>query len=280
MLLIRGEGMVKMKKYPVYVVVKTGLHIGGLKDYEIGGIDNMVIKDPEGFPYIPGSSLKGKLRYLLEILGLAGRNISGDDVAKDKDEARSKPIVCDCGECVVCHTFGFSEKGSERVRRSKVLVSDFFIPSELNGDVEGKLGKKLPHHRINLSYIKDGIYPSDFIEVKPENSIVRHPEGRGKALNPRFTERVKPGTVFKGHIVILDKLKVSEAKEKGIKKLDKFKELYKEVMDNEVGEDENLYLAVVKLGLKLLEEYDSLGGSGSRGYGRVGIFLDEKGEKS
>ena len=45
----------------------TGLHIGGSKtDAAIGDIDNCVIKTSEGVPYIPGSSLKGKLRSLLE----------------------------------------------------------------------------------------------------------------------------------------------------------------------------------------------------------------------
>lgn len=46
----------------------TGLHIGGSGGgYEIGGMDNPVIRNPRnGFPYIPGSSLKGKMRSLLE----------------------------------------------------------------------------------------------------------------------------------------------------------------------------------------------------------------------
>src|SRR5260221_8959586 len=48
--------------------VLTGLHIGAGKDtIEIGGIDNPVIKHPHtGEPFVPGSSLKGKMRYLLE----------------------------------------------------------------------------------------------------------------------------------------------------------------------------------------------------------------------
>ncbi|MBI5367633.1 MAG: type III-A CRISPR-associated RAMP protein Csm3 [Planctomycetes bacterium] len=45
----------------------TGLHIGkGKDDIEIGGKDNPVILTPDGVPYIPGSSLKGKIRSLLE----------------------------------------------------------------------------------------------------------------------------------------------------------------------------------------------------------------------
>ena len=48
--------------------LKTGLRIGAQREaVDIGGIDNPVIKDPiTGLPYIPGSSLKGKLRSLLE----------------------------------------------------------------------------------------------------------------------------------------------------------------------------------------------------------------------
>ena len=46
----------------------SGLHIGGGDDtMKIGGIDSQVIKDINtNKPYIPGSSLKGKMRSLLE----------------------------------------------------------------------------------------------------------------------------------------------------------------------------------------------------------------------
>src|SRR6195256_6837316 len=52
----------------------TGLHIGGGKGaLEIGGADNPVVKDAFGLPYVPGSSLRGKLRSLLEnSLGMTG----------------------------------------------------------------------------------------------------------------------------------------------------------------------------------------------------------------
>ena len=51
---------------------ETGLHIGaGKGSLEIGGADNPVVKDAFGLPYIPGSSLRGKVRSLLEnALGL------------------------------------------------------------------------------------------------------------------------------------------------------------------------------------------------------------------
>ena len=48
----------------------TGLHIGGTAEtLKIGGSDNPVIKDKNGMAFIPGSSLKGKIRGLLEICG-------------------------------------------------------------------------------------------------------------------------------------------------------------------------------------------------------------------
>jgi CRISPR-associated protein Csm3 len=44
----------------------TGLHIGGSKSaQEIGGVDLNVVKNANGQPYLPGSSLKGRLRAML-----------------------------------------------------------------------------------------------------------------------------------------------------------------------------------------------------------------------
>ena len=55
----------------IVVEVLTGMHIGSGNDsVQIGGVDSAVIKDPvSGLPYIPGSSLKGKIRCLLETEG-------------------------------------------------------------------------------------------------------------------------------------------------------------------------------------------------------------------
>ncbi|MDQ2694752.1 MAG: type III-A CRISPR-associated RAMP protein Csm3 [Pseudomonadota bacterium] len=48
--------------------LRSGLHIGADRDaVEIGGLDNPVVRHPHTRdPYIPGSSLKGRLRTLLE----------------------------------------------------------------------------------------------------------------------------------------------------------------------------------------------------------------------
>lgn len=55
----------------IEIEILTGLHIGAGNDaVQIGGVDSSVIKDPiTSLPYIPGSSLKGKIRCLLETEG-------------------------------------------------------------------------------------------------------------------------------------------------------------------------------------------------------------------
>lgn len=59
---LKGKLMIKSS-----LQVETGLHIGGSSDFSaIGAVDSIVIKDPiSKLPIIPGSSIKGKLRYLL-----------------------------------------------------------------------------------------------------------------------------------------------------------------------------------------------------------------------
>ena len=81
------------------------------------------------------------------------------------------------------------------------------------------------------------------VEVKSENSINRI---RGTAENPRFTERVPAGAEFNFSI----SLKI-------------------------LGPDEeNELMDCLLTGLKLLE-MDALGGSGSRGYGRIELEIDD-----
>ena len=63
---------IKLSKKIVYsgtITLKTGLHIGGTNAaLNIGGPDKFVVRNPiNNVPYIPGSSLKGKMRALVEI---------------------------------------------------------------------------------------------------------------------------------------------------------------------------------------------------------------------
>jgi CRISPR-associated protein Csm3 len=49
------------------LICETGLHIGaGKGSLDLGGADNPVVKDAFGRPYVPGSSLRGRVRGLLE----------------------------------------------------------------------------------------------------------------------------------------------------------------------------------------------------------------------
>lgn len=76
----------KKINYTGTIVLKTGLHIGGTNSaMSIGGPDNFVVRNPlTNIPYIPGSSLKGKMRALIEIAngdvnekGEASENLNG-----------------------------------------------------------------------------------------------------------------------------------------------------------------------------------------------------------
>lgn len=93
-----------VKKIKVKTTIKclTGLHIGGSKDsVEIGGIDTPVIKvaTKDNQPYIPGSSLKGKMRCLLELVAGAAQVGGNDEINKffgyAKKSMPSKIIVRD-----------------------------------------------------------------------------------------------------------------------------------------------------------------------------------------
>ncbi|MBQ9253964.1 MAG: type III-A CRISPR-associated RAMP protein Csm3 [Bacteroidales bacterium] len=72
------ERLTKKIRINTTLELLTGLHIGGSSDnIEIGGIDSPVIKLKDGVPYIPGSSLKGKIRCLLE--QKAGKGLCKDE---------------------------------------------------------------------------------------------------------------------------------------------------------------------------------------------------------
>ena len=94
------------------IVVETGMHIGGSTAFAaIGTVDSPVIKDSRtNFPFIPGSSLKGKLRTLL---------------AKDLNTEVGKPDD-DCEE--ISRLFGNAKKG--KPVPSRLLFSDMLLANE------------------------------------------------------------------------------------------------------------------------------------------------------
>ncbi|MCA1928262.1 MAG: type III-A CRISPR-associated RAMP protein Csm3 [Calditerrivibrio sp.] len=209
-----------IRKFTGNIELLSGLHIGGGDtEMHIGGVDNSVIKDPiTNEPYIPGSSLKGKIRTLLEYL--AGSHIKTDGKPLSASKAENNL------EQNIVKLFGSS--GSDEKNKdfgiSRLVFSDCYLNEESKNHILKSYGK--------------------YTEIKAENSIDRL---KGTADNPRFTERVIRGAIFDFSISM-------------------------RVLPND---NENELMDTFIKGVKLLT-YDALGGSGSRGYGKVKISFDNK----
>ncbi len=163
----------KVRTIKGQIRVITGLHIGASNEnIEIGGLDNPVIKDPlpgSNAPYIPGSSLKGKLRCLIEIK--EGRFVK---------KGRLKGNPCECGkkECPVCAVFGTSAaKRPDNLGPTRIVVRDAL------------LSKKEENGSSWCDRFKKGELP---MEIKYENAINRI----SGVANPRPLERVPASVEF------------------------------------------------------------------------------------
>jgi CRISPR-associated protein Csm3 len=201
------------------LILETGLHIGGGdSEIHIGGIDNEVIKHPvSGEPYIPGSSLKGKIRSLLE--WKSGAVQEAPLGKKEYDNAQSEQQAAAIKQ--ILQLFGISgDTADESFQKEIGHTRVSFWDCPLNRDYV----KRLDSDNLPLT------------EAKSENRINRI---AGTAQDPRQTERVPAGARFDFKLTI--------------KEFD--------------GDDKALFDTLLQ-GLKLLE-WDSLGGNGSRGYGKV-----------
>ena len=157
--------LIKKIKITSILTLKTGLHIGGTNEnIEIGGIDKSVIKN--GFkknqPYIPGSSLKGKMRALVEI---AKGCVSAKGGASEDPNSISGRL------------FGVAT-GRDNNRPSRLIVRD----AELD------VSNPAMFENTDLPYT----------ESKTEVAIDRI---TAKA-NPRTFERVPAGAQFKLNMVL------------------------------------------------------------------------------
>lgn len=225
-LILKGKAVIS-----AVITTQTGMHIGGSSGgLEIGGVDNSVIKDHEGKPYIPGSSLKGKMRSLLE--KSEGKAVVRELVWQKLPQGSTEGIsihVCNQEDCPICLIFG-RNSGSypsrdpqkdriqiNNVSPTRILVRDAYL-------IEESIPKEIQEN-LELPWT----------EVKYENSIDRITS----AANPRQSERVPRGAQFKAEIVYT---------------------IYTDM-------DKELFYKVLKA-MKLLED-DYLGGSGSRGYGQI-----------
>ena len=210
------------------IKTETGLSIGGATvGLDIGGMDNPVIKTAEGKPYIPGSSLKGKMRSLLE----KANGLATDDKRIYVVPNEISIHMCNEPECVVCTIFGRttrekpysspSGKGikieKNNVTPTRLIVRDAVLS-------EGSI-KKLRGMKTDL----------EFTEVKWENVIDRITS----AANPRQMERVPEGAEFE------------------------FGMIYSVFTESDKSNLKEVFKALE------LVEHDYLGGSGTRGYGKV-----------
>lgn len=220
-----------MKKISGSIELLTGLHIGsGNTEMHIGGTDNPVIKNPvTQQPYIPGSSIKGKMRSLLEWeLGVVGVT----DGTPLKFEHLSKKEYSD-------------KLSNEQIEGAKAILSlfggapDTKTPDALLREI-GPTRLAFWDCNLDQNWVAEMEKRNLLLtEIKMENSIDRI---RGVAENPRNTERVPAGAKFAFNVSM------------------------------RVHDNENLTDTLLR-GLKLLE-LTGLGGSGSRGYGKIKITLE------
>ncbi|MER3480701.1 MAG: type III-A CRISPR-associated RAMP protein Csm3 [Meiothermus sp.] len=167
--------LLKYKRIHGTIHLKSGLRIGMSKDQmAIGDVDNPVIRNPlTEEPYIPGSSLKGKMRYLLEW------HLGGDYIAKSSEK---HVFVPDNPQDPVGRIFGVAPGNDRRSKElaqqrgpTRLLVRDAYLT---------ELSKK----RLEAMTARGGY----LTEVKQEVFIPRI----GGNANPRTAERVPAGAEF------------------------------------------------------------------------------------
>ena len=213
--------LTKISQITGVIELQSGLHIGsGNTEMHIGGTDNPVIKNPvSNEPYIPGSSIKGKMRGTLEwyagVVGVAnGKPLGFDHINELEDEQRRVGVE-------ILSLFGYSPIGSG-----------------MDEDLIKEIGPtRLAFWDCNLDPAwVDEMKQKNLLltETKMENSIDRI---KGTAENPRNTERVPAGARFTFRLTL------------------------------KVVNEEDLLDPVLR-GLRLLE-MTGLGGSLSRGYGKI-----------
>jgi CRISPR-associated protein Csm3 len=169
---------------------ETGLHIGaGKGSLEIGGADNPVVKDAFGLPYIPGSSLRGRIRSLLEhALGLTS---PAELVYLSRRKGQEVRIhQSDRPDDEICLLFGRNPGRMDRVE-GEPMDTRRATPARLTiYDAPLETASITPQMRENLD--------DEITEVKSENAIDRITS----QANPRTLERVPAGARFRVRMVL------------------------------------------------------------------------------
>jgi len=242
--------------------VETGLHIGGGgENLDIGGLDKPVIRDPlTQFPYLPGSSMKGKLRSILERVlnkpinrhgGSGTYRYESDDLESGYSEVSRQLIPFEGARtCQVSRVFGSTGTNCwlpASILESQGIEADQNVARQTINKVEyvKVRGRNAPARLIVrdahltpvsatlLKKIDTGLFMTEW---KFENGMDRITA----AANPRQLERVPAGSEFSFELVYT-------------------------VEDTQQATEDLKNLAIA---LAILED-DALGGHGSRGYGKV-----------
>lgn len=170
--------------------VVTGLRVGGSQGgLKIGGVDLNVITDAFNRPYIPGSSVKGKLRSLLE------RKLDVQFDAKGSHTCRTAEEFAGCDICKIFGTLGV-ERNETAVTLTRLIARDAVLDeSSITTEMKNALDLQ-------------------FTEVKTETAIDRV-RGRAKEGSLRQVERVPAGAAFKDCELVFN---VFEEADKGLLK--------------------------------------------------------------
>jgi CRISPR-associated protein Csm3 len=203
----------------------TGLHIGGSAgELDIGGVDNPVIRNPLTHqPYIPGSSLRGKIRSLLD--RYHGRELNQRISQVRIHQCKTLDAYKDCP---ICPVFGIAaNRPFEGLMPTRLIVRDALLTVEAKERFD-KIDTDMP-----------------YTEVKTEVAIDRITS----AATPRPTERVPAEATF-GPLEMVYSLYTLNSDSA-------------ESVNREIS-----LLDAVLTGMVLLED-DYLGGSGSRGSGKI-----------
>jgi len=195
---------------------RSGLHIGGSdQTLSIGGVGNVVLRDPvTNKPYIPGSSLKGKMRALKE-----KSNGLEPNYPKDKKMIYVPPD---------------NEDKSSAGYKIGVI---FGVPAESSIEEQGRLiVRDAPMTDKSAEQLSKLATEMPYTEVKTEVTINR----ATSEANPRQVERVPATALFNMQLVV----NIFE------------------------GDEEKDILNEIFTALLLVQD-DFLGGSGSRGYGKI-----------
>jgi len=236
------------------ILAETGLHIGGSKSsLDIGGVDLNVIKTAKGAPFIPGSSLKGKMRSLVAR--------TRGSVSVTRREADGAPNDEDYP--YILQLFGSAAK-EEKQKDKSDKDGEKKDPNMSKGEVCRLIVRDAMLNTDAFEKLEFESLDTNFTEVKWENTINRK---RGVAEHPRQLERVPAGAAFTFEIVYDMYDDVEEAY------------LNKHGKHETAGETKlQKHLAALKLAMELLQD-DYLGGQGSRGYGQVkfsGVSVRQK----